>query len=256
MTISRRLSALAILATALATLGCSSAVAGHGTRSATGGRAGGAPASGAGGGAVSPGTTASAPVTAPATSGATTGTCSYPKSGPAARSVGVPPAKPVPATTLTLTLAVGTTGTSATVQIALTPTTTPCTVNSIAFLARAKYFDRTKCHRLTTQSIFVLQCGDPSGTGTGGPGYSFPDELSGTETYPAGTVAMANAGPNTNGSQFFLVYRDTPLPPSYTVFGHITAGLSTLTDVAAGGSTPAGDGTPTIPVVITAATVE
>ena len=67
--------------------------------------------------------------------------------------------------------------------------------------------------------IYVLQCGDPTGTGTGGPGYSFDDELTGDETYPAGTLAMANAGPNTNGSQFFIVYGDTPLPPNYTVFG-------------------------------------
>ena len=65
----------------------------------------------------------------------------------------------------------------------------------------------------------MLQCGDPTGTGTGGPGYSFPDELSGDETYPAGTLAMANAGPDTNGSQFFIVYEDTELPPSYAVFG-------------------------------------
>ena len=68
----------------------------------------------------------------------------------------------------------------------------------------------------------MLQCGDPTATGTGGPGYSYADELSGEETYPAGTLAMANAGPNTNGSQFFIVYEDTELPPSYTVFGSST----------------------------------
>ncbi len=69
----------------------------------------------------------------------------------------------------------------------------------------------------------MLQCGDPTGTGTGGPGYSFDDELSGKETYPAGTLAMANAGPNTNGSQFFIVYDDTQLPPAYAVFGQLDA---------------------------------
>ena len=85
------------------------------------------------------------------------------------------------------------------------------------------YFEGTRCHRLTTEGIFVLQCGDPSATGMGGPGYSFADELSGTEQYSAGTVAMANAGPNTNGSQFFIVFQDSMLPPAYTVFGHLDA---------------------------------
>ena len=95
-------------------------------------------------------------------------------------------------------------------------------------LAEQGYFDDTTCHRLTTQGIFVLQCGDPTATGGGGPGYSFEDELDGAEKYPAGTIAMANAGPDTNGSQFFLVYEDTELPPSYTTFGTIDdAGLET-----------------------------
>ena len=82
----------------------------------------------------------------------------------------------------------------------------------------------------------MLQCGDPTGTGTGGPGYSFDDELSGDETYPAGTLAMANAGPNTNGSQFFIVYEDTQLPPAYAVFGTVDeAGVKTVQEVAGEG---------------------
>ena len=97
----------------------------------------------------------------------------------------------------------------------------PCTVHSFESLVAQKYYDDTRCHRLVDSGIFVLQCGDPTAKGTGGPGYTFPDELDGKETYPRGTVAMANSGPNTNGSQFFLVWDDSPLPPSYTVFGSI-----------------------------------
>ena len=100
----------------------------------------------------------------------------------------------------------------------------------------------------------MLQCGDPTGTGTGGPGYSFADELAGDETYPAGTLAMANAGPDTNGSQFFIVYDDTPLPASYTVFGTIDdAGLEVVRTVAQAGSDETfgqGDGAPVTPVTI------
>ncbi|GAB3767239.1 peptidyl-prolyl cis-trans isomerase B (cyclophilin B) [Nocardioides ginsengisegetis] len=123
---------------------------------------------------------------------------------------------------------------------------TPCTVNSFVSLADQGYFDGTECHRLTTQGIFVLQCGDPTGTGAGGPGYAFDDELDGSETYGAGTLAMANAGPNTNGSQFFLVYADSQLPPAYTVFGHIDdAGLKVVKGIADKGTADGGpDGAP------------
>ncbi|WUS96004.1 peptidylprolyl isomerase [Streptomyces sp. NBC_00708] len=110
---------------------------------------------------------------------------------------------------------------------------TPHTTNSFKSLADKKFFDGTKCHRLTTDGIFVLQCGDPKGDGTGGPDYTIPDEnltalgkagADGTVTYPAGTVAMANTGqPHTGGSQFFLVYKDSKLPPSYTPFGTMDA---------------------------------
>lgn len=124
----------------------------------------------------------------------------------------------------------------------------PCTVNSFRTLSEQGWFDDTPCHRLTTSGISVLQCGDPGGTGAGGPGYSFPDEVTADATYPRGTVAMANAGPGTNGSQFFLVHQDSPLPPDYTVFGRITSGLDVLDAVAAGGATPEGDGAPNTPV--------
>ena len=128
----------------------------------------------------------------------------------------------------------------------------PCTVNSFTSLASQGYFDDTPCHRLTTQGIYVLQCGDPSGSGMGGPGYSFPDELTGSETYGPGTLAMANSGPDTNGSQFFIVYGDSPLPPAYTVFGEISEeGLQVVEEIAEKGTdTGAGDGAPAEPVQI------
>jgi peptidyl-prolyl cis-trans isomerase B (cyclophilin B) len=134
----------------------------------------------------------------------------------------------------------------------------PHTVNSFVFLAGQNFFDHVKCHRLTTQGIYVLQCGDPTASvpgnpgGNGGPGYKFTDENLTGATYPAGTVAMANSGPNTNGSQFFLVYKDTQLPPNYTPFGKITGGLDVLNNIAAGGENDAngpGDGAPNATVV-------
>lgn len=136
----------------------------------------------------------------------------------------------------------------------------PCTVHSFLSLAEQGYFDDTSCHRLTTDAagIFVLQCGDPTGSGSGGPGYRFEDELTGQETYPAGTLAMANAGPNTNGSQFFIVYADTPLDPNYTVFGTIDDdGIATVAEVAEAGSDDAygpGSGQPVTPVDIESVT--
>jgi peptidyl-prolyl cis-trans isomerase B (cyclophilin B) len=132
----------------------------------------------------------------------------------------------------------------------------PCTVNSFNTLAAQKYFDTTPCHRLTSGGLSVLQCGDPKGTGAGGPGYQFPDENLAGATYKAGTVAMANAGPGTNGSQFFLVYKDSQLPPSYTPFGRITGGMAVLQKIAAAGSTPTGDGKPKKPVIIQSFTVK
>ncbi|MGF1431614.1 peptidylprolyl isomerase [Kitasatospora sp. LaBMicrA B282] len=133
----------------------------------------------------------------------------------------------------------------------------PHTVNSFVYLAGQNFFDHTKCHRLVTQGIYVLQCGDPTGTGTGGPGYKFTDENLTGASYPAGTVAMANSGPNTNGSQFFLVYKDSPLPPNYTPFGKITGGMDVLTNIAAAGENDAnnpGDGAPNANVVLNSVT--
>ncbi len=135
----------------------------------------------------------------------------------------------------------------------------PCTVNSFASLAQQGFFDNTPCHRLTTsEGLAVLQCGDPTGQGTGGPGYQFDNEYPTSQfqpddpklgqpvLYPRGTLAMANAGPGTNGSQFFLVYKDSQLPPNYTVFGTIDqTGLATLDKIAAAGTADGGqDGKP------------
>jgi peptidyl-prolyl cis-trans isomerase B (cyclophilin B) len=153
-----------------------------------------------------------------------------------------------------------------TIVVALDGKDAPHTVNSFNFLAGKGYFTDTPCHRLTTSGIYVLQCGDPTGSGSGGPGYEFKDEYlndpalghpdaSGAVTYPAGMVAMANAGPNTNGSQFFLVYNASPLGPAYTPFGRITSGLAIVQRIAAAGSNPPGDGAPVQPVVIESFTV-
>jgi peptidyl-prolyl cis-trans isomerase B (cyclophilin B) len=125
----------------------------------------------------------------------------------------------------------------------------PCTTFSFRFLASQDYYNRTHCHRLTTQGIFVLQCGDPTGTGAGGPGYAFNDENLTGATYPAGTVAMANAGPNTNGSQFFFTWQNTTLPPLYTPFGTVIGGMDVLKKIAAAGDDSQngpGDGYPNL----------
>jgi cyclophilin family peptidyl-prolyl cis-trans isomerase len=153
----------------------------------------------------------------------------------------------------------------------------PCTVASFAFLAGKGFFDKTPCHRLTDypdpNPLFVLQCGDPTGTGLGGPGYTIPDEnptdLAAApggqgSVYPRGTVAMANTGqPHSGGSQFFLVYQDSHLPPNYAAFGQVSnSGLLVLDTIAKKGITPdpanpqssANDGKPKTPVTITKAT--
>ena len=141
----------------------------------------------------------------------------------------------------------------------------PCTVNNFVSLAQQGYFDQTPCHRLTTSAaLSTLQCGDPTGSGTGGPGYRFPNEyptnqfrladpaLETPVRYPRGTLAMANTGPGTNGSQFFIVYADSQLPPSYTVFGSIDeTGLAAVDEIAAGGVRDgADDGEPVTTVTV------
>lgn len=140
------------------------------------------------------------------------------------------------------------------------PAKAPKTVQSMTFLTQQGYFTDSDCFRLTTQGLFVFQCGSPTNVGTGGPGYQIPDEnlptSAGQDGYPAGTVAMANSGADTNGSQFFLVYQDgTKLGPDYTIWGTVVSGLDVLQRVAAagvqGGKT---DGAPVQPLVITKAT--
>ena len=125
----------------------------------------------------------------------------------------------------------------------------PATVNNFVFLARQGFYDSVTFHRVINN--FMVQTGDPTGTGTGGPGYRFNDEPV-KRKYVRGTLAMANAGPNTNGSQFFIIHQDYPLPPNYTIFGQVTDGLDVLDKIA---TTPTGPGrggqdTPRTPVTI------
>lgn len=182
--------------------------------------------------------------------------CTYPASGPAAKPATPPPNGQVsaqgrvPANLQTSAGAVG---------LTLDKALAPCAVNSFTNLIKQGYFDDTPCHRLATDpGLQVLQCGDPTGQGTGGPGYSFNDEVFPQLTYGRGLLAMANSGPNTNGSQFFMIFGDAQLTPDYTVFGSIDAGgLSVLDKVAKGGddgSISAGGGKPNIPVTIRSAT--
>ena len=114
--------------------------------------------------------------------------------------------------------------------IDLFPKDAPITVNNFVFLAREGFYDGVIFHRIIAD--FMIQGGDPTGTGSGGPGYRFQDEPV-TKPYVRGTLAMANAGPNTNGSQFFIVHKDAGLPPSYNVFGLLTEGFEVLDALAA-----------------------
>jgi peptidyl-prolyl cis-trans isomerase B (cyclophilin B) len=182
-------------------------------------------------------------------------TCAWARSGTPAKPVNPPSATttlegPVP---VTIETSVGT------LTATLNATAAPCTVSSFESLAGQGYFDHTPCHRLTTQSIFVLQCGDPTGTGSGGPGYTIPDELHGTEAYGPGTLAMATTGqPNSGGSQFFIVYKDSTatLQKLYTVFGQLDKkSLAIVQQVAKKGTdNGTGDGPPKEPVTITKVT--
>jgi peptidyl-prolyl cis-trans isomerase B (cyclophilin B) len=188
------------------------------------------------------------------------------------KDVGQPPKSGEPRTgseTITITLDTGT------VVGSIDLAKAPCTAASMAYLAGKKFFDNTPCHRLTTSGLYVLQCGDPSGSGTGGPAYTYanenvpaaPEEPStapsddassppaSTVVYPKGTLAMANSGADTNGSQFFIVYKDSPLPPNYTIFGTVTQGLDVVEKIAAGGAVDdsgkaIADGKPKTPVTL------
>lgn len=185
------------------------------------------------------------------------GKCIYTASGAAARKVSLPPATPDTKATYVATIKTN----RGTIVVDLLNSKAPCTVNSIVSLADQSYYTNTPCHRLTTIGIFVLQCGDPTGTGLGGPGYQYYTENLTGATYPAGTVAMARglSSQDTNGSQFFLVYKNTPLPPSYTPFGTIVSGLNIIQNVAKAGSdnsSGAGDGKPKESVQIESVTIK
>lgn len=205
--------------------------------------------------------------TADSAGGGQAGTCSYPSAGRPAKPVDPPSGGSVASagkTAITLTLD------GAPVVLTLDRGQAACAVNSLESLAKQGWYTKTQCHRLTDQRIFVLQCGDPTGTGSGGPGYTFADELGGAAnfaktgqqyqgrdmvTYPKGTVAMANSGPNTNGSQIFLVWQDSPLLPDYTVLGTMDeASVENVAKVAAEGV--AADGTkPNAPGLISDVTM-
>lgn len=190
--------------------------------------------------------------------------CEYPASTEkAARTVDLPKTGKVPTDPATVSVSMATD--QGNIGLVLNNAEAPCTVNSFASLAQKGFFDDTVCHRLTTTpGLGVLQCGDPTASGAGGPGYQFGNEyptnqyskddpaLQKPVLYPRGTLAMANAGPNTNGSQFFLVYKDSQLPPNYTVFGTIDAtGLATLDKIAKAGVAGGGqDGKPATEVKV------
>lgn len=190
--------------------------------------------------------------------------CQYPASAePASKPVAPPNSGKVPTDPATVSVSMATN--QGNLGLVLDNAKAPCTVNSFVSLAQKGFFNDTPCHRLTTSpSLAVLQCGDPTGKGTGGPGYQFANEyptdqypkgdpaLQQPLTYPRGTLAMANAGADTNGSQFFLVYKDSQLPPNYTAFGTIDAtGLATLDKIAAAGVAGGGeDGKPATDVQI------
>ncbi len=190
--------------------------------------------------------------------------CQYPAAGQKSKDVAPPNTGTVPTDPATISVSMATD--QGNVGLVLNNAEAPCTVNSFASLSQKGYFNDTVCHRLTTApNLGVLQCGDPTASGSGGPGYSFANEyptnqfgkddpaLQQPVLYPRGSLAMANAGPNTNGSQFFLVYKDSKLPPNYTVFGTIdSTGLATLDKIAGAGVAGGGqDGKPATEVKVT-----
>jgi peptidyl-prolyl cis-trans isomerase B (cyclophilin B) len=246
--------AVPAIAVALAVSGCSS----------------GASSSSQPSGAASPSAPAATATVSAAASGAgagaTTATCVYTRTG--GGSASLPPSTTDPAIAYTATLRTS----QGNIGITLDDAKAPCTVNSFVHLAETGFWAGTECHRLSTDGgLFILQCGDPTATankpltcdgtaGSGGPGYSFNDENLTGASYGAGTLAMANAGPNTNGSQFFLVYKASQLPPSYTPFGAISAsGLAVISKIASAGTScvfpGAGGGVPKDKVVISAVSI-
>ncbi|WP_425308805.1 peptidylprolyl isomerase [Ammonicoccus fulvus] len=168
--------------------------------------------------ACSPQNTATNAPTSGSTAGGAASACTYEPFGEPAKAVDPPSPNEVQTSgevSWTITTNEGP------VNITMDRAKTPCTIHSFESLAKQGFYDDTDCHRLVDSGIFVLQCGDPTGTGRGGPGYRFADETDSGMKYPAGTVAMANSGRDTNGSQFFLVYAESQLPPAYTVFGRM-----------------------------------
>ncbi len=189
----------------------------------------------------------------------TASTCSWTDTGTSntnLKDVGKPPTSGIQKSgtdTMTITTNLGTV--TATIDLSKTP----CTAASFAYLSGKNFFANTKCHRLVSTGAYYLQCGDPSGTGQGGPTYTYANEYvpttpapsaspsagaspgasasaeSANVLYPAGSIATANQGAGLNGSQFFIFYKDSPMPPNYTLFGTVTAGLDIVTQVAAAG---------------------
>ncbi len=199
-----------------------------------------------------PSQSASANAPAPATGGPCTPSSAV---GSPAKDVGAPN-DVLPAKTYTFTFETN----CGEIVIEADAAKAPITVSTLAFLTKGGFYNGTICHRLTTQGLFVLQCGDPTGTGGGGPNFTFKDENLPAQVdnnYPAGSVAMANSGPNTNGSQFFLVYDDTTLGANYNLWGKITKGLDIIKSIAAyGTANGSGDGAPKATVEIMTATVK
>jgi peptidyl-prolyl cis-trans isomerase B (cyclophilin B) len=196
-------------------------------------------------------------------------TCTYTKSGTAARTVSLPSTTPDYKATYTATIRTN----RGNIVINLLNSKATCTVNSFVHLAESGFWDQTQCHRVSnSDSLYMLQCGDAyakastnltcsstSDIGTGTPGYEFASENLTGATYPAGTVAMANDGTaDSNGSQFFLVFKNTSLAADYTPFGTITSGLDILQKVADAGTSctySAGGGAPKDKVIIDSVTI-
>jgi peptidyl-prolyl cis-trans isomerase B (cyclophilin B) len=187
---------------------------------------------------VAAGSGSASPLRRAGAGGSPTVTCKYPPEtlGPPS-SAHAPPAKAETGSPWYATMVTN----HGTIVLELDAAAAPCTVNSFVSLAQQGYYNDTPCHRLIDLSAHnstfgALQCGDPTGTGRGGPGYTFADENLAGARYARGVIAMANRGPNTNGSQFFMMFKNSDFAPNYTPFGHIRSGVDVLEKIAAGGT--------------------